>query len=234
VTGLKIISNLINLEAPDFILYDNLNWFCAALRGNQNKITHYMDDIKGEGTYLENKTRMYFFEILSVIVKKLRDSKDIGQIKFLLKNTLEWKFMGRDHKNLLELNILQVLHKGNGDKDNILKRCWGKNLLLGKKFSIDEQSISTDVIESFENLLNSIIARIIDVSHESASEKKKKNQLSLQKAKSVINEDVSETLLVQGFDIIFKEFNRYIKIMNMQFKGIDWSTYVKSRTQEAA
>lgn len=234
VTGLKIISNLINLEAPDFILYDNLNWFCAALRGNQNKITHYMDDIKGEGTYLENKTRMYFFEILSVIVKKLRDSKDVGQIKFLLKNTLEWKFMGRDHKNLLELNILQVLHKGNGEKDNMLRRCWGKNLLLGKKFSIDEQSISKDVIESFENLLNSIIARIIDVSHESASEKKKKNQLSLQKAKSVINEDVSETLLVQGFDIIFKEFNRYIKIMNKQFKGIDWSTYVKSRTQEAA
>jgi hypothetical protein len=195
------------MEAPDFILYDNLNWFCSALRGNQNKITHYMDDIKGEGTYLENKTRMYFFEILQVIVKKLRDSKDLNQIKFLLKNTLEWKFMGRDHKNLLELNLIQVLHKGNGEKDNLIRRCWGKNLLLGKRFTIDDQSISKDILEYFENLLISIIARIIDVSYgENASEKKKKNQLSLQKAKSVINEDVSETLLVQGFDIIFKEF----------------------------
>jgi hypothetical protein len=61
---------------------------------------------------------------------------------------------------------------------------------------------------------------------------KKKNQLSLQKAKSVINEDVSETLLGQGFDIIFKEFNRYVKIMSNLFKGIDWTTYVKSRTPE--
>ena len=48
----------------------------------------------------------------------------------------------------------------------------------------------------------------------------------------MINEDVSETLLGQGFDIIFKEFNRYVKIMSKLFKGIDWATYVKSRTNE--
>ena len=56
------------------------------------------------------------------------------------------------------------------------------------------------MIEYFENLLISIIARIVDPSslepEASGSGKKKKNQLSLQKAKSVINEDVSETLLV--------------------------------------
>ena len=56
----------------------------------------------------------------------------------------------------------------------------------------------------------------------------------MQKAKSVIDEDVSETLLVQGFDIIFKELNRYVKIMSNLFRGIDWSTYVKSRTSEDA
>lgn len=49
-----------------------------------------------------------------------------------------------------------------------------------------------------------------------------------------MNEDVSEKLLVQGFDIIFKELNRYIKIMNNIFKGIDWSSYVKSRTSDDA
>lgn len=61
VAGLKIMANLIQLDAPQFIIEDSLNWFCSALRGNRNKIAHYMDDIKGEGTYLENKTRMYFF-----------------------------------------------------------------------------------------------------------------------------------------------------------------------------
>lgn len=64
-----------------------------------------MDDIKGEGTYLENKTRMYFFQILHQIVKRLKESTNKAQIKYFLKNTLEWKFMGRDHKNLLELGI---------------------------------------------------------------------------------------------------------------------------------
>ena len=106
-------------------------------------------------------------------------------------------------------------------------------MLVGKRFQPEEQSVSKDVIEYFEHLLISIIARIVDATaQDSEPTQKKKNQLSLQKAKSVINEDVSETLLVQGFDIIFKEFNRYVKIMSKLFKGIDWATYVKSRTNE--
>ena len=236
MTGLKIIADLVQLDAPQYILEDILNWFCAALRGNKNRIAHYMDDIKGEGTYLENKTRMYFFQILAEVVKRLRVCKWTPTIKYLLRNTLEWKFMGRDHQNLLELGLLKVLHTGDGSKDNLLRRFWGKNLQLGTKQHLDEQSTSRDVIEYFENLLVSIIARIVDPSslEPEPSAKKKKNQLSLRKAKSVINEDVSETLLVQGFDIIFKELNRYVKIMNNLFRGIDWSTYVKSRTAEDA
>jgi hypothetical protein len=35
----------------------------------------------------------------------------------------------------------------------------------------------------------------------------------LQKAKSVIDENASEKLLGQAFDIIFKEFERYMGIM---------------------
>lgn len=90
------------------------------------------------------------------------------------------------------------------------------------------------MIEYFENLMVSIIARIVDPTtlDPEPQPKKKSNSLSLQKAKSILNENVSETLLVQGFDIIFKEFNRYIKIMNTHFKGIDWTTYVKSRTSD--
>jgi hypothetical protein len=52
---------LIKLDAPQFITKDIINWFCASLRANKNIITHYMDNISGQGTYLENKTRMYFF-----------------------------------------------------------------------------------------------------------------------------------------------------------------------------
>jgi len=58
---MKIISDLVKLAAPLYIFKDTLSWFCSALRENRNRVTHYMDDIKGEGTYLENKTRMHFF-----------------------------------------------------------------------------------------------------------------------------------------------------------------------------
>jgi hypothetical protein len=61
---MKIVAGLVSLPMPQYIIEDTLNWFCSGLRGNTNKIAHYMDDIKGEGTYLENKTRMYFFKIL--------------------------------------------------------------------------------------------------------------------------------------------------------------------------
>jgi hypothetical protein len=47
----------------------------------------------------------------------------------------------------------------------------------------------------------------------------------------VIDEHVSEHLIAQAFEVIFKEFDRYIKIMNM-FKGVDWTIYVKMRNKE--
>jgi hypothetical protein len=88
-------------------------------------------------------------------------------------------------------------------------------------------------VEYFENLLTSIISRIVEEDSESGhpdGKKKSKGQLSLQKARSIINEDVSETLLVQGFDIIFKELNRYIHIMCELYQGVDWTSYVRFRT----
>ena len=54
---------------------------------------------------------------------------------------------------------------------------------------------------------------------------------SLEKAISVIDENVSEHLISQAFEVIFKEVERYIKIMKM-FKGIDWTIYVKMRNKE--
>ena len=54
---------------------------------------------------------------------------------------------------------------------------------------------------------------------------------SLEKAQSVIDENVSEHLIAQAFEVIFKEFDRYINIMKM-FKGVDWTIYVKMRNKE--
>jgi len=42
---------------------------------------------------------------------------------------------------------------------------------------------------------------------------------------------MSEVLLAQAFEIIFKELERYLKMMS-KFKGVDWSVYVQMRNQE--
>lgn len=46
----------------------------------------------------------------------------------------------------------------------------------------------------------------------------------------MINEDTSELLLAHGYDIIFKELDRYVNMMNTIFTGIDWATYTKQKT----
>jgi len=47
----------------------------------------------------------------------------------------------------------------------------------------------------------------------------------------MVDENVSELLIAQAFEVIFNEFKRYIKIMKM-FKGVDWTIYVKQRNKE--
>jgi len=54
---------------------------------------------------------------------------------------------------------------------------------------------------------------------------------TLEKAISMVDENVSELLIAQAFEVIFNEFKRYIKIMKM-FKGVDWTIYVKQRNKE--
>lgn len=54
---------------------------------------------------------------------------------------------------------------------------------------------------------------------------------SLQKAKSVVDEHVSEALLSQAFEVIFKELERY-NVMLQGFNGIDWSVYVNKRNAQ--
>ena len=53
----------------------------------------------------------------------------------------------------------------------------------------------------------------------------------LSKAKSVIDENASETILSQAFDVIFKEIERYITMLN-SFGGATWSTYVANRNKK--
>ena len=54
---------------------------------------------------------------------------------------------------------------------------------------------------------------------------------TLTKAQSLIDEHVSEILMEQAFSVIFKEFEKYLNVME-KYQGVDWSVYVKQRNKE--
>ena len=207
-------------------------WFSAALRCNKNRLTHYLDDAKGQGIHLESQSRKFFFDILGALVRRLKVSKDQKEIKSII-NALKWKYTGRDHGDLAELKIFSVLHKGNGEKDNKLRQAWGRKVSAACE-SLDDQSLSKDVLELFEHLFLAVASRIVEPDFSGAPGLKSSGGAAvpqLQKAKSVIDENASETLLGQAFEVIFREIERYLRIIS-GFKGVDWGMYVRMRNKE--
>lgn len=127
IAGLKIIADLIQLELPQDVRISVISWFTSGLRGNKNILTHYLEDLKGCGEGLEDVARENFFAIIRSLVKHLKHSTNIDEIKTLV-NSLKWKYAARDHGQLRGLELFKILHEGNGQPDSLLKKVWGKNL----------------------------------------------------------------------------------------------------------
>jgi hypothetical protein len=134
---LKIISDLIQLDLPTKVRVDVIQWFASSLRGNKNLLTHYLDDLKGCGENLEDIARENFFKIIKSLVKHLRNSDDEKEIKILI-SALKWKYTARDHGQLRGLDLFRILYEGNGDKNNKLRKIWGR--FLDRKVINDENN----------------------------------------------------------------------------------------------
>ena len=94
-----IHSKVIGLNLSPNVVADLSNWFTAALRDRSNKLSHYLDNIKSCGNHLEGVIRDNFFKILKSILDKIKRSRDKPTIIRLL-DSLQWKFMGRDHESI--------------------------------------------------------------------------------------------------------------------------------------
>jgi len=67
------------------------------------------------------------------------------------------------------------------------------------------------IISLFENVFLSIIGRLIKGEDKlKVKGTSKTSSLSMARSGSVIDENATESLLLQGFDIIFRELHRYI------------------------
>jgi len=56
---------------------------------------------------------------------------------------------------------------------------------------------------------------------------------SLTKAKSLIDENASEQCITQAFDVIFREIERYTKMIG-NHSTADWGTYVRQSIKDIA
>lgn len=166
------------------------------------------------------------------MIHKLKESKDEDEIKVIL-NCLKWKYLARDHQHLHHLEIFKILHEGDGAKDNKLKKSWGRPLKQEVVASEKDKKLTKEVVDLFEQVFLLTVGRIIkpDTGTHMKLKQRGTSVPTLEKAVSVIDENVSELLIEQAFRVMFQEFERYIKIMK-RFKGVDWTIYVKMRNKD--
>lgn len=159
-------------------------------------MSHYLDDLRGCGHHLEEQGRESFFSILKGLVKQLRESTDEAEIKAIL-NSLKWKYLARDHAQLRNLEIFKTLHEGNGKKDNRIKKSWGRPLKQEVIANENEKKITKEVLDVFEQVFLLTVGRIIKPDTGALMKLKQKGTSvpTLEKAQSVIDENVSEHLI---------------------------------------
>lgn len=115
----------------------------------------------------------------------------------ILLDALMWNYTATNHKNLAKLNLFTILHRGNGKPGNLIKRCWGKPRpeLVCMPY---EKTLTEACFDAFEMLFTLITARIVqsDFGEEININKQKESGLNkMVRAKSIIDENASETLL---------------------------------------
>lgn len=133
-----------NMSRPIFI--DSLNWLCAALRfEDPNQVVHYLDSLKGCGHRLERSMSTSFFQILQHIVKQLSLAQNTEKEVQLFLSALRWRFSGRDHYALSQLNLFGTLHES-----ALLQKHWGKEVQI----DFDKEDKRTPVLKFTVNLQN--------------------------------------------------------------------------------
>ena len=154
LVGMKLFSHIFALELQKRWFHDTANWFCASLRNNKNILAHYLDDLVGAGVHIEGQMRSHFFKILKAFVKVLKTSNSVEDIKLIM-DSLRWKFSGRDHAEIADLNIFEALHESPK-----LKHLWGKPLQLD--FGEKGSQLANQMVNLFEHLYFNALSRLVE------------------------------------------------------------------------
>lgn len=95
-----------------------------------------------------------------------------------------------------------------------------KNIQIKKQTS----SLAREILSLFELLFSSSITRLIQSDVGVALRLSSGSPAQLNRAKSVVNQNKSDLLIGEMFEVVFYELTRYLNILQIQ-KGVDWTIY---------
>lgn len=242
--GLNALTQILLGCKGSLFRQDIVGWLCSSLRGNENKLYHFTDNLQGCGHFLESAINTAFKNLIQAAVKSMINSDWADEIKCMLE-ALKWKYHGDDHAFLAEIDLFGILR--GIDAKSLLRRAWGRSLhsnfegfFLQIKASYTNKMDSPLVkklLELFEIIVilcvgklqskhNANLAEALSSSSGGASNKKEKIP-QLERHISAIDEYSAEILIRQAFSVIFTELREADKNYR-NFPGLDWAAWQRT------
>ena len=92
-------------------------------------------------------------------IKQSRDEAKI--IRFLA--ALVWKYMGRDHAQLVKLDIFSLLQKGDGSLKHPIRLAWGRKLPIEYAWDKEQEpdNLPYVLLNTFERTFFNVVSRVV-------------------------------------------------------------------------
>lgn len=243
--GLNALTQILLGCKGSLFRQDIVGWLCSALRGNENKLYHFTDNLQGCGHFLESSINTAFKNLIQAAVKSMINSDWADEIKCMLE-ALKWKYHGDDHAFLAEIDLFGILR--GIDAKSLLRRAWGRSLhsnfegfFLQVKTSYTNKMDSPLVkklLELFEIIVilcvgklqskhNASLAEALSSGSGGPAPLKKDKLPQLERHVSAIDEYSAEILIRQAFSVIFTEL-READMNYRSFSGLDWCAWQRT------
>ena len=218
--GLNALTSILTGVKSSLFKQDVVGWLCTSLRGTENKLYHFTDNLQGCGHYLESTVNTAFKNVIIAIIKSMSKSDQPEEVNCMLE-ALKWKYHGDDHVFLAEIDLFGIL-RGQEDKQ-LLRKAWGQS--TDPKFpGRVEAKLVKNLITLFETVLILCVGKLNWTAADQKPQPKKDKLPSLERHVSAIDEYSVEILIKQAFQVLFAELeeadNNYAK-----YSGINWRIY---------
>ena len=226
--GLNALTSILVGASSSIFRQDLVGWLCSSLRGTENKLYHFTDNLQGCGHFLESAVNNAFKKLMVAIVDSMATSNDADEIKAMLE-ALKWKYHGDDHVFLAEIDLFGLLR--GSPEHKLLRSTWGKSIE-----SIQNQKTDPIMVKKLLNLFETMVVLCIGKINWKKNESSTGNNQNaskkdlipaLEKHMSYIDEASIDILLKQAFAVIFSELEEASQNYK-EFSGIDWAAYLRS------